>query len=529
MLFATDISPKSLLGRSRGLRPCFADARKWLHQCMADHVECSQQIHDAPTRLLYIHSSQVEDCVRLIEPPRSAKMRYAALSHCWGQLQPLRTTKMTFEIHKQGIRLGDLPQTFQDAVVVAKELDIEYLWIDSLCIIQDSVQDWERECSKMSSVYSGAWVTIAASDAADSSQGFLHNYVSSKFDSWNFTYSNGREDALVTVSVTYKPEDLENHLSEPKPRLSERGWALQERLLSQRILSFRTNRMSWECSKLCYSDDMHYPYTMEHLSYDMVDKRSIRSLSDLSTAFEYWYETVMTYTKCQLTKNTDKLPALSGLAQAFSDVLGDTYVAGLWKNDIHVGLTWYNWRAYSQSECNEENPPSYRAPSWSWACSDVGIHFRTEIRNQPKDLIIVSVGVNPKGLDPFGEVSHGTLCVNGRVKEGGLGLGNSVKNRQPKLYNLDDTNTVIAAVHLDNHQLITKIIRESSQQKETLGLLVSYDDLAYTTWVGLVLENIGVSGGKRVFRRIGIILCNENYVAGYNWFHGCKRESLEIV
>ncbi|KAH7324030.1 heterokaryon incompatibility protein-domain-containing protein [Rhexocercosporidium sp. MPI-PUGE-AT-0058] len=193
----------------------------------------------------------VQHHVRLVEP-RSATKRYAALSHCWGQFKQLRTDKENFEKHKEFLSLTELPRTFQDAVIVAKNLDIEYLWIDSLCIIQDCSGDWERECSRMASVYSGALVTIAASDAEDSSKGFFHDY-STKFDS-----SADRQPSRAPI------------------------------------------------------------------------------------AFQYWCDIVSTYSGCKLTNHTDKLPALSGLAQVFSEVLGDTYVAGLWRNDIHVGLTWVN-------------------------------------------------------------------------------------------------------------------------------------------------------------------------------------------
>ncbi len=245
----TDSSPKSLLSRSQGLRPSFADAWKWLHQCIAGHLECEKQTHDTPTRLLYIGSSRTVDRVRLVEP-RSAIKCYAALSRCWGNFKPLCTTKETFEKHKKFFPLTELPRTFQGAVIVAKNLDIEYLWIDSLCIIQDCSEDWERECSRMAGVYSGALVTIAASDAEDSSKGFFHDY-STKFDSCEFPYWRDIEDGMIMTSMTYLPPNMENLAVEPPSRLSTRGWVLQERLLSQRVLSFGSNRLQWERSKFC--------------------------------------------------------------------------------------------------------------------------------------------------------------------------------------------------------------------------------------------------------------------------------------
>jgi hypothetical protein len=526
--FATDSSPKSLLIRSQGLRPSLADARTWLHQCIADHSECVQHIYEPPSRLLYIYSSEMEDYVRLVEPHTTIK-HYAALSHCWGGFQPLRTTKENYEMHKKCIRFSELPQTFQDAVTIAKNLGIEYLWIDSLCIIQDSIEDWEHECSRMASVYRGALITIAASDAADSSKGFFHDYNRAKFDPCELPYWNDTEDEMLIVSVTYKPSNTAN-LDESQSRLSKRGWVLQERLLSQRVLSFRSNRLHWECARFCYTDNAHYPYIMNRIFHNIAEKRSIHSLGDLPTAFKYWCDIVATYSYCQLSKGTDKLPAISGLAQAFSKAIGDTYVAGLWRNDIHVGLTWCTIDYYEE-DCVEGTPLPYRAPSWSWACSDRKFGFRSETRNQHKDLVIVSISMTLKGLDSFGELSYGILCVNGRMNKGIVVLENKGESEyiEPILHDYKDTNAAIANLCFDNAQLVKRMEQDSSQQEEVIGLLISYDNSAYTKWVGLVLEEIRVNDERRVFRRIGVILCHKEYKAGYGWFNDCKRESIEIV
>jgi hypothetical protein len=432
-------------------------------------------------------------------------------------------------MHKKCIRFSELPQTFQDAVTIAKNLGIEYLWIDSLCIIQDSIEDWEHECSRMASVYRGALITIAASDAADSSKGFFHDYNRAKFDPCELPYWNDTEDEMLIVSVTYKPSNTAN-LDESQSRLSKRGWVLQERLLSQRVLSFRSNRLHWECARFCYTDNAHYPYIMNRIFHNIAEKRSIHSLGDLPTAFKYWCDIVATYSYCQLSKGTDKLPAISGLAQAFSKAIGDTYVAGLWRNDIHVGLTWCTID-YHEEDCVEGTPLPYRAPSWSWACSDRKFGFRSETRNQHKDLVIVSISMTLKGLDSFGELSYGILCVNGRMNKGIVVLENKGESEyiEPILHDYKDTNAAIANLCFDNAQLVKRMEQDSSQQEEVIGLLISYDNSAYTKWVGLVLEEIRVNDERRVFRRIGVILCHKEYKAGYGWFNDCKRESIEIV
>ncbi|KAE8444979.1 hypothetical protein EG329_014107 [Mollisiaceae sp. DMI_Dod_QoI] len=308
----------------------------------------------------------------------------------------------------------------------------------------------------------------AASDAADSSEGFLHDYSNTKFGSCEISYQNEIEDAMIPVSVIYKSPPMESIAFE-RSCLSMRGWVLQERLLSQRILSFRSNRLQWECNKFCCSDDIHYPYIKNRFIYGEVRKQSINTLRDLSTALKYWYDIIITYSGCYLTKRSDKLPALSGIAQAFSKAVGDVYLAGLWKNYIHTGLTWYKvsppmQRSYDDCNDSEESPTQYPEPSWSWACSYGRIQFQYLTSYYKKDLVIDSSSITLKGLDEFGEVSSGTLCVNGRI--------NTASSDINKKTILKDCNTkrVIGTLRLDNTELTRKMQQDSTQQVEIIIL-----------------------------------------------------------
>ncbi|KAF2030724.1 hypothetical protein EK21DRAFT_14841, partial [Setomelanomma holmii] len=88
--------------------------------------------------------------------------RYVALSYSWGLTRTFTTTLTTYGIHKSGFTLGDLPATIRDAVLIARYMGIQYVWADSLCIIQDSAADWAYEAARMCSIYSNATVTFAA-------------------------------------------------------------------------------------------------------------------------------------------------------------------------------------------------------------------------------------------------------------------------------------------------------------------------------------------------------------------------------
>lgn len=123
----------------------FELAKHWLCACLSTHsAACGQSSHQAPTRLLALHGTSL----KLIESLNlKSSLAYATLSHCWGTLEFLRLTQETLNSFKISIPFEDLPKTFQDAITITQQLGIGYLWIDSLCIIQDSPKDWKKEAS----------------------------------------------------------------------------------------------------------------------------------------------------------------------------------------------------------------------------------------------------------------------------------------------------------------------------------------------------------------------------------------------
>lgn len=223
---------------------------------------------------------------------------------------PLRTTISNYTSHRRNIPFDDLPRSFRDAVIITVHIGAKRLWIDSLCIIQDSVHDWQRECAKMADVYANAMVGIAACDARDASHGFLHKYPSKL-----------RLDLGGSVSMRCIPfELLDPPLNNESSLLSKRGWALQGSILSQRCISFKANRMEWQCLRNQISDDIRFPYAPSLVN---VFGRKHSHLAeghspDETLCFDNWYDIVELYNQTKLTKTTDKLPALSGLAKIFS-------------------------------------------------------------------------------------------------------------------------------------------------------------------------------------------------------------------
>jgi hypothetical protein len=187
-----------------------------------------------------------------------------ALSYCWGPSAPLKTTTANLEQHRQGIPFDDLPKTLQDAVTVTQGLGIRYLWIDALCIVQGDAADWEAESSKMGDVYSSAYVVIAASQAADCSQGFLDRRGGKERAPGKQSTTDGIEVGLITnpnsasVSRICKRKlgpseefvyscEHRHHTRIRQAPLNQRAWVLQENLLARRIVHFSDREMLWEC------------------------------------------------------------------------------------------------------------------------------------------------------------------------------------------------------------------------------------------------------------------------------------------
>jgi hypothetical protein len=299
---------------------------------------------------------------------------YIALSHCWGSSQTYKAEKRSIEHRMKSLQWRDIPKTFQDAILTTHSLGFRYLWIDSLCIIQDDEDDWAMESSKMSHIYANAILTIAAAAAKDDTQGFLHGR-----DHIGTAIAFSGENLAIKIR-----EDIHHNRATTGP-LVQRAWVFQERLLSRRILFYEEHEMVWECRMArmceCSSDLDHSTYRvkMNDMLFDEPDYSTVSLLgaykftqTNRANSETYrWWRGVVTpqYSRLQLTKPTDRLPALSGLAAAVQQKTQDKYLAGLWLSDLTRGLLW-------KPSTIARFPDVYLAPSWSWASVHGHITYR---------------------------------------------------------------------------------------------------------------------------------------------------------
>ncbi|EKG16401.1 Heterokaryon incompatibility [Macrophomina phaseolina MS6] len=406
----------------RGTRSIFQMVQGWVKSCderprEPGSAHCCALNPTVPTRLIDVSGAPQK--LRLINTGGKAHAPYAALSYCWGEAQPLLTTKHTLAQHKEDIPITKLPWTFLDAVKTAKWLNLKYIWIDALCIVQDSEEDREHEIARMQHVFQNSYVTIVAARASSCGDGFL------KADNlWN---------PLATLPVRCEGGDTGNMLLTAKkghqlPRdgsplttrepLHERGWTLQEVVLSPRVLIYTHDSIVWKCfchdkglvynsltgqafgrdwngycasaglttMRLCPSGEVLQPsVTVTMPSFLLLDPSSqqpgggsklTRAQARLHQLYRIWEFLVQDYSTRRLTRPDDKLPALAGLATYFQRALNDVYIAGLWKGHFVHELCWTVDAKRAAALGGAERPESpWRAPSWSWMSIDGPVAF----------------------------------------------------------------------------------------------------------------------------------------------------------
>jgi hypothetical protein len=183
----------------------------WLETCKQGHDECKgDESSQLSTRVLDISGDQV----RLYEA-QGEYGQYLTLSYCWGKAQIITTTTETKQERMKEISWSSLSKTFRDAVIVSRHLGFRYLWIDSLCIIQDDKQDWEREAARMALIYKGSQLTIAVTSSKDGSEGcFGKRFEGNCQFTWNSSNDPRFIDVLPIRAEDTKPIDIEVRDSE---------------------------------------------------------------------------------------------------------------------------------------------------------------------------------------------------------------------------------------------------------------------------------------------------------------------------
>jgi hypothetical protein len=370
-----------------------------MEECDAQHQACKQTIQGPlPTRLLSI-AADIPRVVLTAGWPTTPRPRYSTLSHRWGADDFLQLTAQNNDAFLSGIPLADLPKTFTDAILISRHLGLEYIWIDSLCIMQGNTLDWRRESSAMNTIYGNSAINIAASSATDVHQGcFLKppQMLDGLRTTVTIANTSSRLVREFRSSAVYD-------LSTTSSYLATRAWALQERVLPSRTAHFGRRGAFWECKSTTANDALPNGFPKQ-LGNGLLNAR-VRTQYFAG----WWADIVRLYSAASLTFARDKLPALSGIARAVHAERGGTYLAGIWQDeDMPAQLCW---------RVSTPQPRVVaRAPSWSWASVDGGVAYRErQERILPATYArVLDAQTRLLGADEFSEVRGGSLrlaCV----------------------------------------------------------------------------------------------------------------------
>ncbi|KAK4498917.1 hypothetical protein PRZ48_009427 [Zasmidium cellare] len=365
---------------------------------------------------------------------------------------------------EDGISVGDLPKTFQDAIRVCERLDIQYLWIDSLCILQDSKPDWQTESSRMASYYGNCYICIAATSSPNPGAGWRLQQRKPPVK-----FRGTGPDELPFKIVACPVEDIESvmehpHFTEASPAeleamypLLTRAWAYQERQLAPRIVHLCQTELVFECAHGLFCECGNCTKQQRNWTKSVLSPTPISMTAEtnhvqsdaniLVTRSEHtWRMVICAFSALNLSHPADRLPALSGLAQA--SVIDSEYLAGIWSYEFEANLAWYvgpdllpDSRFASADETNPKHsrPLQYVAPSWSWAAVldrvrydvDYAPAFHHSVAGQ---IDLVESNVYLDSDDPMGQVRHGShLVLRGRLIECELATVNAASPGLPRL------------------------------------------------------------------------------------------------
>jgi heterokaryon incompatibility protein (HET) len=394
----------------------------------------SQEWH--PSRLLEIRGTDYRTVYLRNRAELFPSLPYFTLSHCWGSLKPMKLTTETEGILRAGISVHSLPKTFRDAIFITSDFSTPYLWIDSLCIFQDNLEDWQREAAAMCDVYNHALCNIAATGASDGSVGLFVQRdptvecLSRIYADWHVTrrdpYDYNAPKPTLHFPGTYElclcdqwEKDLEDG------PLNHRAWVMQERFLSTRVLHFSASQVFWECLEKRSGEI--FPNGVPELARPAwyLDAHELKRVFFQTKRGDKWEENLYTswqafvkaYSRCGLSKDSDKLVAMNGVGQLLSRVTGWKIVSGLWQERLIQELCWLRDHINHKQKFVAFSLQEWRAPTWSWASTNVQTHqsnmrHHTSCSNFQYKASIEAVDIDTLGS---GQLKHASLKLRGKL------------------------------------------------------------------------------------------------------------------
>ncbi|KAH4164750.1 hypothetical protein HBI24_171850 [Parastagonospora nodorum] len=429
---------------------------------------------------------------------------YACLSHCWGAAGPsFMLTEDTVENLKAGMSSTELPRTFREAMEICLRLNIRYLWIDALCIIQQDIDDWKEAAATMADIYENAFLTIAATKSSDSEGGCFSRLTSR--DQATRLESSGLY-ASKRVKPYFPGTGYMSMSREGPWPLLRRAWVFQERLLSSRVIHFTDYQLVWECRSVQqsetgdFNDDWTKPDLSRDIGFSVPERTKYPFKYPHTETGNTWQFVVSQYSQLQLTHASDRLPAIAAIVQrrmrARKD---DLYIAGMWKSTLLVDSAWYR---YPDQEDLER--PDYTQPTWSWTSVPGAVLFyKVSVHPSTRLVDVQYRAVGPSHVGRFAEASillRG-MMLTAKLKELRFAAGRNGLERVSYeiISNLPENyGPSVPMVWSFRPDFGLRLGKRPVKLDNVFVILILWVNLRKPRWVGLVLRRVSDTEHERI-------------------------------
>ncbi len=379
--------------------------KDWWSACET-HTTCSRTLSGCravdsnqtplPNRCIRVTSlDNAADLEFTLEETEGKHGRYICLSHRWVQPDTglSSTTTSNYAARTSGTDFGHLPHNFLQAFRTAAEFGIQYIWIDTLCIIQDVASDWEEESTRMGEYYQTAAFTLVSTFSTDDPDAEYSPPKPLSLVRLPYRDDAGMRRGYFYVYPRRSPSTLKKLFTEHirASQILTRGWVFQEWLLSRRIVCFTQSGVYTQC--VCQQDTVRNQLGEDigwgsHQRQEAAAVLSIKSSLHLElhtpeNIYGGWEAVVEQYSSLDFSyPDKDRIRALFGVAREFAATLSQMpchkaletvdggFITGLWKNDLHRGLLW-----------QQVNPGTHERlanlPTWSWVSINSAVRWRS--------------------------------------------------------------------------------------------------------------------------------------------------------
>jgi hypothetical protein len=436
-------------------------------------------------------------------------------------LSIFKTVKANEKDNHRAISIQSLPKTYQDAVFLTRKLGIPYIWIDSLCIVQDDPAEWQEEASKMADIYQASMLTIAAASAHNGSIGlFLDSLKPPTKLVWDDRDTGPSESNCYARCPVGSSKSLWN------APLNSRGWVLQELILARRILYCADDQFYWQCRSRFTCEDGH----MEEASFGSVRKSflSVESGRMDFTApllsLQTWWIWVMEYSRRHLTYHHDRIPAIAGMTNYYRNATSKVSALGLWTDTMWFDLGW----RISGDEGRIVHTRLETIPSWTWICIPPSYKIEPAIagldRYKESDfqnkLALIDWRVSWTGKEFTSPILSSLLETNNAFTTYDISGA-----RQVKYLEVDFSDPMDAS--WDGNLVLD--LQLSHEERKQVSFLLLFETQIYEFFLGLVdVIPIESTEGIPSYKRIGIGMIHRAR-GRQGWFHGLSKKTIRLT